>query len=232
MLIPKLTAKYSTSVPLMDKEVLPNILSSAPTELFSTKTTLSVIGGSTLIALKLKIFILSMKILPLNVKLTLKLVLLMNQYLDMELLHLLTTTMPLVVLPITIMLPQLKLQYQLTQLKKKQLPHQLRVDMHHQMPKHPKTNTTLAVKDVTSVETSVKDETSVETATVTEEETTTADDQDAEDVKADDSVDKCSMKFVSSIQLPDKYKLPSQHYLDGITMNSSNSLNVWRPKYD
>ena len=232
MLIPKLTAKYSTSVPLMDKEVLQNILSSAPTELFSTKTTLSVIGGSTLIALKLKIFILSMKILPLNVKLTLKLVHLMNQYLDMELLHLLTTTMPLVVLPITIMLPQLKLQYQLTQLKKKQLPHQLRVDMHHQMPKHPKTNTTLAVKDVTSVETSVKDETSVETATVTEEETTTADDQDAEDVKADDSVDKCSMKFVSSIKLSDKYELPSQHYLDGITMNSSNSLNVWRPKHD
>lgn len=231
MLIPKLTAKYSTSVPLMDKEVLPNILSSAPTELFSTKTTLSVIGGSTLIALKLKIFILLMKILPLNVKQTLKLVLLMNHNLDMELLHLLTTTMPLMPLPITIMLPQLKLQYQLTQLKKK-LPHQLRVDMHHQMQKHPKTNTTLAVKDVTSVETSVKDETSVETATVTEEETTTADDQDAEDVKADDSVDKCSMKFISSIQLPDKYKLPSQHYLDGITMNSSNSLNVWRPKYD
>ena len=57
MPIQKLTAKYSTSVLLMDKGDLLNILSSAPTEPYSTKTTSFVIGGLTLIVLKLKTFI-------------------------------------------------------------------------------------------------------------------------------------------------------------------------------
>ena len=164
----------------MDKEVLLNTLSSAPTELFSTKTTSSVIGGSTSIVLKLKTFIPSTKILLLNEKPILKLVLLMNQYQDMAQLHPPTTTTPPVLLLITITQLRLKLQSQLMLLKKKLLP-QLMVDTEPQKLKHPKTNTTPAVKDATSVETSVKDETSVETATVTEEETTTADDQDAEE---------------------------------------------------
>ena len=50
MPIQKLTAKYSTSVLLMDKGDLLNILSSALTEPYSTKTTSFVIGGLTLIA--------------------------------------------------------------------------------------------------------------------------------------------------------------------------------------
>ena len=54
---PKLTAKYSIFVLLMDKEDLPNTLSFAPTEPYSTKTTSFVIGGSILIVLKPKIFI-------------------------------------------------------------------------------------------------------------------------------------------------------------------------------
>ena len=233
MPIPKLTAKYSISVPLMDKEVLLNTPSSAPTEQSSTKTTSSVIGGSTSIVLKLKTFILLTKILQLNERPILKLVLLMNQYQDMVLLHPPTTTTLLVPLLTTIMLLQQKLQSQLMLLKKKLLP-QLMVVTEPQKLKHPKTNTTPAVKDVTSVEISVKDETSVETVAVTEEDKTTAttDDQDVVDVKADDSVDKCSMKLINGIKLPDRYKLLSQHHLNGITMNSSNSLNIWRPNYD
>merc|ERR1712223_1997497 len=143
------------------------------------------------------------------------------------------TTTLLVPLLITIMLLQQKLQSQLMLLKKKLLP-QLMVVTEPQKLKHPKTSTTPAVKDVTSVEISVKDETSVETVAVTEEDKTTAttDDQDVVDVKADDSVDKCSRKLINGIKLPGRYKLLSQHHLNGITMNSSNSLNIWRPNYD
>ena len=63
MLIPKLTAKYFTSVLLMVKEDLLSTLSSAPMELYSTKIISSVIGGSILIVPKQKPFILSMKTL-------------------------------------------------------------------------------------------------------------------------------------------------------------------------
>ena len=54
MLTQRLTAKLSMFAHLMDSEALPNIPSSAPTVPSSTKNTSSVIGGSTLIAQKLK----------------------------------------------------------------------------------------------------------------------------------------------------------------------------------
>merc|ERR1712117_910256 len=50
MLIQKLNAKLSTSVPLMVPEALPSTASCVPTELFSTRTTSSVTGGLTLTA--------------------------------------------------------------------------------------------------------------------------------------------------------------------------------------
>ena len=77
MLILKLNAKSSTSVLLTDKVVLLNTLSSAPTVPSSTKTTSSVIGGSTLIALKLKTSTASMMTLLLSVMLPLGLKILM-----------------------------------------------------------------------------------------------------------------------------------------------------------
>ena len=69
MLIPKLNVKSSIFVLLMVKEALPSTHSSVPTELFSTKTTLSVIGGSTLTVPRPKAFTASMTTLPLNVML-------------------------------------------------------------------------------------------------------------------------------------------------------------------
>merc|ERR1712117_142877 len=54
MLIQKLNAKLSTSVPLMVPEALPSTASCVPTEPFSTRTTLSVTGGLTLTALPLR----------------------------------------------------------------------------------------------------------------------------------------------------------------------------------
>ena len=72
MPIQKLTAKYSTSALLMDKEDLPNIHSFAPMEQYSIKITLSAIGGSISIVLRLKIYILLMTILPLNEMLTIQ----------------------------------------------------------------------------------------------------------------------------------------------------------------
>ena len=69
MLIPKLNVKSSIFVLLMVKEALPSTHSSVPTELFSTKTTLSVIGGSTLTVQKPKASTASMTTLLLNVML-------------------------------------------------------------------------------------------------------------------------------------------------------------------
>ena len=77
MLILKLNAKPSTSAQLMDKEVYPNTPSSVPTEPFSTKTTSSVTGGLTSIALLPKNFIPSTKTLLPNVKPTVPMVQLM-----------------------------------------------------------------------------------------------------------------------------------------------------------
>merc|ERR1712117_396069 len=54
MLIQKLNAKLSTSVPLMVPEALPSTASCVPTEPFSTRTTSSVTGGLTLTAPPLK----------------------------------------------------------------------------------------------------------------------------------------------------------------------------------
>merc|ERR1719499_2593025 len=50
MLIQKLNAKLSTSVPLMVPEALPSTASCVPTEPFSTRTTSSATGGLTLTA--------------------------------------------------------------------------------------------------------------------------------------------------------------------------------------
>jgi hypothetical protein len=55
-LMPKLNAKPSTFAQLMAKVVFPNILSCAPMEPSLTKLTSSVIGGLTLIVLKLRVF--------------------------------------------------------------------------------------------------------------------------------------------------------------------------------
>ena len=66
MLIPKPNVKSSIFVLLMVKEDWPSTLSSAPTELFSTKTTLSVIGGSTLTVPRPKVFTASTTRLLLN----------------------------------------------------------------------------------------------------------------------------------------------------------------------
>merc|ERR1712227_91833 len=60
MLMVRLSVKFSTSVLLMELEVLPSTASCAPTEQSSTRTTSSVTGGSTLTALRLKDSTLSM----------------------------------------------------------------------------------------------------------------------------------------------------------------------------
>ena len=73
MPIPRLNAKSSTFAPLTDKVVLPSTPSFALMVLSSTKTTSFVIGGSTLIALRLLTFTASMTTLLLNVLLPLEL---------------------------------------------------------------------------------------------------------------------------------------------------------------
>ena len=60
MLMVRLNVKFSTSVLLMELEVLPNTASCAPMEPFSTKTISSVTGGSTLTVLRLRDSTLSM----------------------------------------------------------------------------------------------------------------------------------------------------------------------------
>ena len=67
MPIPKQNAKSSTFALLMAKAVFLHILSFAPMEPFSTKIISSVIGGSTSIVQKLKLYIVSMTKLQLNV---------------------------------------------------------------------------------------------------------------------------------------------------------------------
>merc|ERR1712213_284381 len=56
----RLSVKFSTSVLLMELEVLPSSAFCAPTEQSSTRTTSSATGGSTLTALRLKDSTLSM----------------------------------------------------------------------------------------------------------------------------------------------------------------------------
>merc|ERR1712224_733071 len=67
MLMVRLSARSSISAQLMELEVWPSTASSAPTEPSSTRTTSSVIGGSTSTVLKLRIFTLSMMTSLLNV---------------------------------------------------------------------------------------------------------------------------------------------------------------------
>ena len=64
--IPRRSAKCSTSARTMDKEVSANTRSCVPTEPSSTKNTSFVIGGSTSTALKLKLFTASTRKLPRN----------------------------------------------------------------------------------------------------------------------------------------------------------------------
>ena len=98
MLILKRIAKYSTSALLMVKVDWLNTPSSAPMELFSTKTILFVIGGSILIALKQKIFILLTTTSQLNAKKILSRVLQLSLKQHMELLHL-QKTMHTIMIP-------------------------------------------------------------------------------------------------------------------------------------
>merc|ERR1712154_318630 len=71
MLTLRLSVKHSTFAQLMELEVWPSTASSVLMVHSSTRTTSSVIGGSTLTAPLLKSFILSMMTLLLNVKLSL-----------------------------------------------------------------------------------------------------------------------------------------------------------------
>ena len=64
--IPRRSAKCSTSARTMDKEVSANTRSCVPTEPSSTKNTSFVIGGSTSTAQKLKLFTASTRKLPRN----------------------------------------------------------------------------------------------------------------------------------------------------------------------
>merc|ERR1739845_119516 len=67
MLTPRLNAKFSTSVQLMELVALPSTAFSVPMVPSSTRTTSSVTGGSILTALKLRVFTLSMMKLLLSV---------------------------------------------------------------------------------------------------------------------------------------------------------------------
>jgi hypothetical protein len=173
-----------------------------------------VIGGLTSIALKQKLFTLSMKTLQQNEKLILNLVPQMNPKQDMVLLLL------IMMIPMIMMLLQLKLLFLRMPPKKLLLKKSQRVGMEHQKVKHHRTNMMLPVKDVTSVAQPVKDVISVVMLVVTEEETRIANAQvSVEDVKEDDSEDKIFPNCLKCIQLTDKSKLHSRHH--GIIMNSS-----------
>jgi len=73
MLMVRLSVKFSTSVLLMELEVLPSTASCAPMELCSTRTTSSATGGSTLTALQPRNSTASMMKLPLREMLLLEL---------------------------------------------------------------------------------------------------------------------------------------------------------------
>ena len=108
MLILKLNVKSSTFVLLMDKVVLPSTLSSVPTVPSLTRTTSSVIGGSTLTVLRLKVFMVSMTKLLLNV--TPLLVAKMPPLIVMEPLPRSTSTLlPLTTMLMTMRLPLLQM---------------------------------------------------------------------------------------------------------------------------
>ena len=193
MPIQKLTAKYSTSALLMDKEDLPNIHSFAPMELYSTKTTLSAIGGSISIVLRLKIYILLMTILPLNVMLTIQMPLLLPIPVMVLPPATIMITLLLLITLLLIMRQKLRLLNQHMQ-KKYLLKHLQPVAMEHQKRKLHWTIMMLSVRPVDSEVThNVKDVTSVVTVTAEVEGKIIADvPANDEDVKEDDSEDKNS----------------------------------------
>ena len=192
MPIQKLTAKYSTSALLMDKEDLPNIHSFAPMELYSTKTTLSAIGGSISIVLRLKIYILLMMILPLNEMLTIQTPLLLPiPVMELPPATIMITLLLLITL-LLIMRQKLRLLNQHMQ-KKYLLKHLQPVAMEHQKRKLHWTIMMLSVRPVDSEAHNVKDVTSVVTVTAEVEGKIIADvPANDEDVKEDDSEDKNS----------------------------------------
>ena len=192
MPIQKLTAKYSTSALLMDKEDLPNILSFAPMELYSTKTTLSAIGGSISIVLRLKIYILLMTILPLNVMLTIQMPLLLPIPVMVLPPATIMITLLLLITLLLIMRQKLRLLNQHMQ-KKYLLKHLQPAAMEHQKRKLHWTIMMLSVRPVDSEAHNVKDVTSVVTVTAEVEGKIIADvPANDEDVKEDDSEDKNS----------------------------------------
>ena len=192
MPIQKLTAKYSTSALLMDKEDLPNIHSFAPTELYSTKITLSAIGGLISIVLRLKIYILLMMILPLNEMLTIQTPLLLPiPVMELPPATIMITLLLLITL-LLIMRQKLRLLNQHMQ-KKYLLKHLQPVAMEHQKRKLHWTIMMLSVRPVDSEAHNVKDVTSAVTVTVEGEGKIIADvPVNDEDVKEDDSEDKNS----------------------------------------
>ena len=193
MPIQKLTAKYSTSALLMDKEDLPNIHSFAPMELYSTKTTLSAIGGSISIVLRLKIYILLMTILPLNVMLTIQMPLLLP--IPVMVLPPATIMITLLLLTTLLLIMRQKLRLLNQHMQKKYLLKHLQpVAMEHQKRKLHWTIMMLSVRPVDSEVThNVKDVTSVVTVTAEVEGKIIADvPANDEDVKEDDSEDKNS----------------------------------------
>ena len=192
MPIQKLTAKYSTSALLMDKEDLPNIHSFAPMELYSTKITLSAIGGSISIVLRLKIYILLMMILPLNEMLTIQTPLLLPiPVMELPPATIMITLLLLITL-LLIMRQKLRLLNQHMQ-KKYLLKHLQPVAMEHQKRKLHWTIMMLSVRPVDSEAHNVKDVTSAVTVTVEGEGKIIADvPVNDEDVKEDDSEDKNS----------------------------------------
>ena len=192
MPIQKLTAKYSTSALLMDKEDLPNIHSFAPMELYSTKITLSAIGGLISIVLRLKIYILLMMILPLNEMLTIQTPLLLPiPVMELPPATIMITLLLLITL-LLIMRQKLRLLNQHMQ-KKYLLKHLQPVAMEHQKRKLHWTIMMLSVRPVDSEAHNVKDVTSAVTVTVEGEGKIIADvPANDEDVKEDDSEDKNS----------------------------------------
>ena len=192
MPIQKLTAKYSTSALLMDKEDLPNIHSFAPMELYSTKTTLSAIGGSISIVLRLKIYILLMTILPLNVMLTIQMPLLLP--IPVMVLPPATIMITLLLLTTLLLIMRQKLRLLNQHMQKKYLLKHLQpVAMEHQKRKLHWTIMMLSVRPVDSEAHNVKDVTSVVTVTAEVEGKIIADvPANDEDVKEDDSEDKNS----------------------------------------
>jgi len=162
-------------------------------ELYSTKTTLSAIGGSISIVLRLKIYIPLMTILPLNVMLTIQMPLLLP--IPVMVLPPATIMITLLLLTTLLLIMRQKLRLLNQHMQKKYLLKHLQpVAMEHQKRKLHWTIMMLSVRPVDSEVThNVKDVTSVVTVTAEVEGKIIADvPANDEDVKEDDSEDKNS----------------------------------------